>query len=413
MTPANRRGWTIVALLFCATAINYIDRQTLSVLGPTLRLEFNLSEHGYANVVTAFLIPYTIMYSLGGRLMDRFGARLGLAVSLAWWSIATMLTGFARGALTLGVFRCLLGVAEPCVFPAGIKACTEWFPSARRALATGIFSSGSAVGAILAPPVVAWCTLAVGWRFAFLIPGALGLIWLPCWLVAYRKSGPVDPAARTVAVPTWRQLLKDRTVWGLVLPRFAADPVWYFYLFWLPDYLQRARGLSLRDLAVYGWIPFLFADLGSLVSGAVSDRLIRHGWTPARARMAVLIAVGCLSPFGALAGRVSSASFAIAITCLVAFLTQCWSTNSTTLASDLLPAPAVGTAAGMMGTAGSLGGALFAQVLALVIARFGYPAAFAVAAVLHPLAAITTLLLLRRPLLLKVRTFAGREELCE
>ena len=396
MTAAQRRGWVIVALLFCATTINYIDRQTLSVLAPTLRREFALSEHGYANVVTAFLIPYTVMYAIGGRLMDRFGARIGLAVSLGWWSVATMLTGLAKGALSLGIFRCLLGVAEPCVFPAGVKACAEWFPARQRALATGIFSSGSAVGAVLAPPVVAWVTIAFGWRAAFLIPGALGFVWLPCWLAAYRRPVASEPAPQKEAAPSWRQLLRERTVWGLVLPRFASDPVWYFYLFWLPDYLQRVRGLSLRDLAIYGWIPFLFADLGALVGGGLTDWLVRRGWTPVRARMAVLIAAGCISPLGAMAGRVSSAAVAIAITCLVAFLTQCWSTNTSALAADLLPSTAVGTAAGMMGTAGSLGGALFTQALAVMISAFGYPAAFALAAVLHPLAALTLFLFLRK-----------------
>lgn len=392
----NRRRWWIVALLFLATTINYIDRQTLSVLGPTLRQQLHLSESDYANIVTAFLVPYTIMYSGGGRLIDYLGARVGLALSLGWWSIATMLTGLARSAFSLGAYRALLGIAEPCVFPAGIKTCTDLFAPKQRALPIGIFSSGSAVGAVVAPPLVAWFTLQFGWRTAFLVPGLLGICWLPFWLLAHRGEGEAAarhaPAART----PWRELLKRRTVWGLVLARFASDPVWYFYLFWLPDYLQRARHLSLREIAIYGWIPFLFGDFGGISGGAISDWFIRRGVAAANARLWSLLAVACIAPVGAIVGFAPSLASAIAVTCLVAYITQSWSTNTVALASDVVPGEAVGTVTGMMGTAGSLGGALFAQLLGILIAGFGYRSAFIAAALLHPIA-IATLLTFLRP----------------
>ncbi len=397
--------WILLGLLFLATLLNYIDRQTLSVLGPTLREELRLSESDYANVITAFLLPYTVMYTLSGRLIDRVGVRLGLSVCLSWWSLATMLTATARNALQLGLWRFLLGIGEPGVFPAGIRAVAEWFPRRQRALAAGIFSSGSAAGAIVAPPLIAWVTLQFGWRYGFLIPGAAGFFLLPFWIWLYRS--PQDHPAVSEAdlamlrgdevqrpQRTWLELLKRRKVWALVLPRIASDPVWYFYLFWLPDYLQRGRGLSLAEIGMYGWIPFLFADLGNIGGGALSDWLVRRGIPAARARMVVLAAVGVLGPMGALVGRVSTASAAIAVTCLVAFLAQAWATNMATLAADLFPRSETASVVGLMGTAGSLGGAMFSQVLGLAIASFGYPAAFLLAATLHPLAAITLFALL-------------------
>jgi ACS family hexuronate transporter-like MFS transporter len=393
----RRLRWVIAGLLFAATTINYVDRQTLSVLSPLLREELRMTDRDYANVVTAFLAPYTIMYALGGRLIDRVGVRAGAALALAWWSMATMLTAAARSAFSLGFFRFLLGVGEPAIFPAGVRACGEWFPRQERALPTGLFSSGSAVGALIAPPLIALLTLRFGWRYAFLIPGLIGLLWLPFWLWAYRtperrETGeePAEPARG------WLELARDRRVWALVLPRIASDPAWYFYVFWLPDYLQRGRHLNLAEIAAYGWIPYLFADVGNVGGGAVSDWFIRRGARPLQARLTVLVAVGCLAPLSALAGQVGSAVLAVSLICLATFLCQCWSTNIATLAADLLPAASTGTVVGMMGTAGSLGGVLFTQVLGFVVGHFGYPPAFFLAAALHPIAACVLVLLLRK-----------------
>lgn len=389
----ERKRWVIVCLLFVATTINYIDRQTLSILSPLLRRELGLTDRDYANIVTAFLIPYTIMYSLGGRLMDTIGARVGLMLSLGWWSVATMLTAFARDAFSLGFFRFLLGIGEPAVYPAGVKVCGEWFPPRLRATATGIFSAGSGLGAILAPPLVAWLTLTFDWRYAFFIPGLLGLVWLPFWYWFYRPAQ--REAAPGMVAPRWRHLLRLRAVRGLVLARLLSDPVWYFYIFWLPDYLQRERHLSLAQIGYYGWIPFVFADLGQIGGGAISDALVRRGFSAVRARMIVLCAVGCLAPLGLFTGVAPDAATAIAMTCAVAFLVQCWSTNTSTLAADLLPSEHVGTAFGLMGMAGSLAGAVFAQVLGRTIQQFGYTGAFSLAAVLHPTAAIVLFVFLR------------------
>lgn len=413
-TPAGKSRyttvrWWIVGLLFLATVINYVDRQTLSILSATLRKELQLTDRDYANTVSAFLFSYLIMYTVSGRLIDRFGVRLGVGVCIVWWSVASMLTGLARGPLSLAFFRCMLGIGEPGIFPAGVKACGEWFPRQSRALATGIFSSGSAVGAVIAAPLVAWLTLHFGWRLAFVIPGVVGLLWLPLWLKVYRHPAkhPVVTAADLaqleldapgVPPPRWRDVLVKRHVWGLVASRLFSDPVWYFYLFWLPDYLQRIRHLSLKEIGLYVWIPFLFADLGNVLGGIASDALIRRGWPAVRARVTVLASVALLAPFGALIGFMESTAAAIAVTCMITFLCQAWSTNIATLSADITDRKETGTVMGMMGSAGSAMGLVFAQILGFTIAAFGYSSAFVMAACLHPLALLTLFLFLR-PLL--------------
>lgn len=397
--------WWIVALLFLATVINYVDRQTLSILSATLRTELGLTDRDYSNAVSAFLFSYLIMYTVSGRLIDRFGVRLGVTVCIVWWSIASMLTGLARGPLSLAVCRALLGIGEPGIFPAGVKVCGEWFPGKMRALATGIFSSGSAIGAIIAAPLVAWLTSQFGWRMAFIIPGALGLLWLPFWLKFYRHPSQHPAVTRedlatleldqAPAPPArWRDVLRKRPLWGLIASRLFSDPVWYFYLFWLPDYLQRIRHLSLAEIGLYAWIPFLFADLGNVLGGAASDALIRRGWPALRARVTVLGAVACLAPFGAFVGFMESTAGAMAVTCMITFLCQAWSTNIATLCADLTDRNETGTVMGMMGTAGSAMGLVFAQILGFTIAKLGYASAFVMAACLHPLAIITLLVFL-------------------
>lgn len=391
--------WCIVGLLFVATVINYVDRQTLSILSATLRSELGLTDSDYANAVSAFLFSYLVMYTVSGRLIDRFGVRAGVTVCVAWWSVAAMLTALARGAFSLAFLRMLLGIGEPGIFPSGVKACGEWFPKDKRALATGIFSSGSAVGAVIAAPLVVWITLHLGWQVAFLVSGIAGLVWIPLWLLVYRHPSKhpavtpedlakLDAGTETGPRPTWRQLLGKRSVWGLVLARLTSDPVWYFYLFWLPDYFQRIRHLSLVEIGIYGWIPFLFADLGNILGGWISDSLIRRGWSVSRARFAVLGGVALLAPFGACVGFVQSTAAAVAFTCLATFLCQAWSTNMATLSTDLTDRGETGTVLGLMGTAGSLGGLAFAQALGLLISSFGYSSAFVVAAMLHPIGAL-------------------------
>src|SRR5258708_505880 len=260
-TPLSQRlRWFLVGWITVSTSINYMGRQQLSIVAPSLRDEFKLSNQQYSNIVTAFLISYTVMYTVGGRFVDWIGDRVGMASCIVWWSIATMLHSLATGAFSLGVYRFVLGIGEPANYPAALKATTNWFGRAERGAPIAVYSSGSAIGAILAPPLIAWLLLRFGWRAAFLIPGALGLIWVVVWLWIYpqsrRHAGRIIPERAATTGPRWVDLLKDRNVLALVLARLLADPVWYFYLFWTPDYLKRVRGFSLADIGLYGWIPW-------------------------------------------------------------------------------------------------------------------------------------------------------------
>jgi len=398
--------WWVVGLIFFATVINYVDRQTLSILGTTLRTELNLSDHDYANSVSAFLVSYAVMYSVSGRIIDRIGVKFGAAACVVWWSFAAALTGLARGPFSLAAFRFVLGIGEPGIFPAGMKACGEWFPRRLRGTAIGIFSSGSCIGAIIAAPLVVWMTMHWGWRIAFVIPGSVGiLVWLPLWLAVYRKPretliAPADAAeldadANIGERRSWGSLLRERKVWALVLGRVGADPVWYLYLFWLPDYLQRARHLSLAEIGLYAWIPFLFADLGAVFGGMLSDRLIQRGWSAPRARFAVLCSIAALAPLGAAVGFIESTVLSMAVICVIAFLCQAWSINMATLVPDLTSRNETASVMGLLGTSGSLGGIVFAQVLGVSIGIFGYSSAFVMAAVLHPLSLLMLFVLLR------------------
>ena len=395
--------WFIVALLFAAASINYIDRQTLSVLNHTLRGELNFSDAGYANVVTAFLVPYTIMYSAGGRLTDYLGARMGLALSLSWWSVATMLTALSRSVFSLGVFQFLLGVAEPCVYPAGIKSCAEWFPPKERALPTGIFSSGSAVGAVIAPPFVVWLVLRFSWRYAFFAPGLLGLCLVPLWLKAKGARAGTALAASPGSNTRWRQ------PGASFLARTVAEANGLGA--GVAAFCKRSRMVFLPLLAPRlspAGAAFQPARHGRLRMDSVSVRERRGRYR----RRAVGLADSAWDSAGTRADGPADRSglpHAAGRPCRPSqighhgdlpdmpgdFLTQCWSTNTGALAADLLPAASTGTVVGMMGTAGSLGGIVFAQVLGRVVGRFGYSAAFLLAGALHPIAALTLTLLLR------------------
>jgi ACS family hexuronate transporter-like MFS transporter len=406
----NPIRWLILTLLFLATVINYVDRQNLSILAPVLRAQFHLTEIDYSRIVSAFLLSYTVMYAVSGRIIDKIGVRLGMAASILWWSLATVGTAVATGGFSLAAFRFGLGIGEPGVYSAGLRATAEWFSARERALAVAIFSSGSALGAVAAPPLIAFLALRYGWRYAFVLPGLIGLVWLPFWLLIYRKPETHQQTSQssnsqdapqlpgdTDGPPcrSWLKLLRDRKVLAVILPRFASDPVWYFYLFWLPDYLQQSRHFSLAKVGLYAWIPFLFADMGSLLGGATSDSLVRRGWAPARSRIVILFAVACLGPLGAFVGVVDNVTYAIALTCLVAFLCQCWTINIGALMLDLVPLQETSSVTGLSGTAGSLGGILFAQILGVVVVRFGYSTAFVMAATLQPLAMIILLIMLR------------------
>lgn len=390
--------WWIAAVLFLAAVINYVDRQTLSVLAPVLRDEFRMTNTDYSRVVSAFMLAYLIMQTGFGRLMDRLGTRRGYSLCVVWWSIAAMAHAAARSTLDLGVARFLLGLGQAGYWPGAVKAISEWFPARERAVAIGIFTSGSALGAVIAPPLVAWLTMNFQWPSTFLITGSLGFFWLVIWLIFYRhprehpwlRKSELEHIERGQAetsehVP-WKELFRYRQVWGLVLGRMLSDPVWWFYVFWLPEYLKRERDFSLALIGYFAWIPFLAAAAGSLWGGAASSLLIKHGMPLLRARKAVMFLSVLLMMCGIPAVLTANVGTALALISVATFSYATWSANIMTLAADLFPQKIVASVSGLSGTGAATGGIAFTLIVGAVVDRFSYVPVF-IASGLMPLVA--------------------------
>ena len=400
--PAKRLPnirWRVAALLFGATVINYIDRQTLSVLASEITAELGLSDIEYSQVVQAFLICYAAMYMVWGRIIDRWGTRVALAVSMVWWSLANAAHALSRGALGLGLFRALLGIGESGNFLAAEKAISEWFPPQERGFANGIVNAAASTGAILAPPLIVLIFTQWGWRTAFVVTGATGFLWLYFWLRWYWvparhprvtseeraliESAPGRPSRRPVR---WAQLFGFRQTWALFLARVLADPVWWFYLFWLPKYLSDERGFSIVAIGLTTWVPFLTADLGAIAGGLLSGRLIRRGIDPVRARKWVMLPAAAVMPLSLVVPASDSSVVAVSAICAVTFAHMAWKTNLMTMTNDVYPTAVVGSAAGIVGLGSSLGGVIFTGITGVVVERYSYAAIFFVMAFLHPIA---------------------------
>ncbi|MEA3010708.1 MAG: transporter, family, hexuronate transporter [Sphingomonadales bacterium] len=395
----GRVRWVIVGLLFAATAINYVDRQMIGLLKPTLQSEFRWNETTYADIVFYFQLAYAIGYIVFGNIVDRIGARIGYAAAFVIWTTAHMLHAVAHSVFGFAAVRFMLGVGESGNFPAGLKAVTEWFPKKERALATGIFNAGANVGAIITPLVVPALTLAYGWRTAFVITGAVSLLWLVAWIGLYRRpreskqlkpaelayieSDPADPAAR---VP-WARLLGRRETWAFAIGKFLTDPVWWMFLFWLPDFLVKRHGLDLKTFGPPLVVIYVVSDLGSIFGGWTSSRLIHRGWSINRARKTtMLICAIAVTPIF-FAQYVDSLWAAVAIISLATAAHQAWSANLYTLPSDMFPRKAVGSVIGIGGTAGAIGGMIFSLYIGQVLERLGtYSLIFYVAGSVYLLA---------------------------
>ncbi len=375
--------WVICALLFVATTINYVDRQVLGVLAPLLQAELEWSETDYGDVVSWFSVAYAIGFLGVGRLMDRIGVRLGFALSVAAWSVAAMGHALARTTAGFSAARFALGLGESGNFPGAIKAVAEWFPRRERALATGIFNAGSNVGAIVTPILVPWLALTWGWRWAFVVTGALGFLWLAAWLLLYRdpvshprvspaelahiRSDPTDPA-ETIS---WRRLLSYRQTWAFAIGKGLTDPIWWFYLYWLPKFLDAEHGVQLAQVALPLITVYLVADVGSVGGGWISGALIKRGWSVNRGRKAALLGMAVLIVPTMLAPRADSMWLAVAIVSLAAAAHQGWSANLFTLASDLFPRRAVASVVGIGGFAGAVGGILFQRATGRILDATG------------------------------------------
>ncbi len=402
--PTNVR-WLICALLFFAAAINYIDRQVIGILKPTLQEQFHFDEQDYAAIVFTFQAAYAIGLLLSGRIMDRIGVRRGFALAVVVWSIGAVMHGaadwlpwlrsptlsidppavvFLGGATAgLALSRLVLGLGEAGNFPASIKAVAEWFPKKERALATGIFNSGTNIGALVTPLVVPWITLAYGWQWAFVITGVLGFGWVIWWFVSYRDPDThpgvnaaelaiiqSDPVEKTAAIP-WSRLLPHRQTWAFAAGKFLTDPIWWLYLFWVPDFLKRNHGLDLKTMGLPLVVIYLVADVGSIGGGWLSSHLIKRGWsTNAARKTAMLVCALAVVPMLA-AAQVKSLWMAVALVSIAAAAHQGWSANLFTLVSDMFPKRAVGSVVGIGGMAGSVGGMLIALVVGAILQKTG------------------------------------------
>src|SRR5271167_29648 len=376
---AGHFRWVICALLLLGTTKNYMDRQVLGVLKTTLQHDFGWTEIDYGNLVSAFQIAYAMGMLLMGRLIDRLGTRLGYALAMVFWSLASMGTAFANSLTGFAISRYALGFGEAAVFPASIKAVAEWFPKRERALATGIFNAGTNAGAILAALLVPWIVVHWGWRAAFIAIGALGFVWLAFWLLIYRKpsehprvsKGELQYICSDLPTQTgkisWARLIPLRQTWAFVAGKFLTDPVWWFYLFWVPGFLQAKHGLSLSGIGAPIVVIYLISDVGSVAAGWLSSWMIKRGRSINVARKtAMLICAVGVTPI-VFAYRVESTWSAVFLVGLAAACHQGFSANLYTLTSDMFPARAVGSVVGIGGMAGAIGGLFIATIVGHVL----------------------------------------------
>lgn len=404
--------WWVAGLLAFATALNYLDRQTLPVVISELKDSIPIDSAQYGMINSIFLLAYGTMYAIGGRLIDILGSRKGLAIMVAWWSISNILHGFVSSVLGLGIVRFLLGLGEGGGFPGSAKAVSEWFSVKERSLAFGIFNTGSSLGAVIAPPLIALIITMFNWRWAFIISGALGFIWLLFWLKFYStpaKSKLITEEEKTFIESTsdkkeelkkepsvsWLSLFKYRKVWGLMLIKFLTDAGWFFFIFWLPKYLNDVRGLNIKEVGAYAWIPYAAAGLGSFLGGWLSSYLIKKNISLDIARKIPLAISAAMLP-ASLFIMDASLGTAIIFFCLAMFGHQCWSTIVQTLPADMFPSRIIGSVAGLMGCIGTYGAMLFSFVIGFVIEQYGYSSAFLIAGILHPVSFVLILLIIKK-----------------
>lgn len=411
-TAFKLRGlrWWMVGLIFLATLINYIDRLTISVLAPVITHDLGLTNTEFGGIITWFLLAYTISQGLSGKLYDRIGTKRGFACSIVLWSIAAMAHAFARGLASLSVFRFILGLGEAGNWPGAAKTVAEWFPIRERAFGMAIFNSGAAIGSVLAPPLIVWLSLTYGWQTTFIVTGSFGFVWLVLWLFFYqtpdrhkwlseeerqliregqRAEGVADVLVTEPSAPLgWRELLRYRQVWAIVLARFLTDPIWWLYISWLPKYLADARGFSLVKIGLFAWVPYVAADAGSLSGGWVSGYLIGRGWSVDRSRKVVILIAALLMPAGIFAAFARDAMVALALIGVVLFGFQVWINNVQTLPSDFFPDKAVGSVAGLGGTGAGIGSMIFIFSTGWVVDHFSYVPVLVAAGLLAPLGTI-------------------------
>jgi MFS transporter, ACS family, hexuronate transporter len=381
--PAGYYRWIVCVLLFFAATVNYMDRQVIGLLKPTLQSQIGWNEIDYSNIIFAFQLAYAIGLLFVGKVMDWLGSRKGFSLSVLVWSVAAMAHALAHSVMGFGAARFALGLGEAGSFPASIKAVAEWFPKKERALATGIFNSGTNIGALTTPLLVPWITARYGWRMAFIATGAVGFLWLIAWLALYRtpENQPrlskaeldyirSDPPETGVKIP-WLELVPLRQTWAFAIGKFLTDPIWWFFLFWAPDFLFKTYGVSLATVGLPLFVIYQVATVGSIGGGWLSSFWIKRGWSVnASRKTAMLICAIAVVPV-VFASRVSNLWLSVALIALAAAAHQGWSANIFTLASDTFPRRAVGSVVGLGGMFGSVGALLLAKVTGYVLQRTG------------------------------------------
>lgn len=387
MIEQNKVGnyrWIVCALLFFATTINYLDRQVLGLLKPVLEKEFNWTETDYSYIVMAFTATYAIGLVVFGRIIDKIGTKLGYSISITLWSIAAMLHAAVRSTVGFGVARAALAIGESGNFPAAIKTVAEWFPKKERAFATGLLDSGSNIGALVAPIIVPWILGAYGWQEAFIITGAIGFIWLAAWRYYYQKpvdqkklskaefdyihsdNEPEDKVHEKTNIP-WIKLFTLRPTWSFIAGKFFTDPIWYFFLFWLPSYFNSTFHLDLRKPSLPLVIVYTGATVGAIAGGYLSAWLMKKGWSVAKARkMALFVSALCVLPI--IASRYTTDMWVvIGLITLAVAGNAAWSANIYTIVSDMLPRKAVSSVIGIGGMAGAIGGVIFPLFIGFIL----------------------------------------------
>jgi ACS family hexuronate transporter-like MFS transporter len=407
--------WWIAGLLMLATVVNYLDRQCLAVAAPHFMKDLSIDKQTYSYILTGFMLSYMVMQPVAGRVMDWLGTRLGFILAVVLWSVSNMLHGFAGGWRSLAFFRVLLGAGEAGNFPGAIKTVGEWFPPKQRTIATGIFNTGASIGAMLAPPVVVWIIWKWNWQAAFVATGAVGFLWVILWTIFYRppeKHPWLTPRERAViqaehtelpvAEPpkehgVWRVVLPQRNFWAISLARFLSEPAWQFFSYWIPLYMMEARGLDLKGIAMFAWVPFLAAALGCLFGGMLSPFFQKLGLSVLTSRKASATVAGLIMVPAIFIGMAPSPEWAILFFSVGAFAHQTMSSTLLTLPADLFPKRTVGTAYGRAGTAGYAGGILFTLIVGYVAQNIGYAPLFVAIAFLDLIGAGLLWLMVRVP----------------
>ena len=380
--PATGFRWVVLTLVFFAITINYIDRMVISILAPDLRRQYNIGDEAYGYITSAFALSYAFGQLVSGRWLDWIGTRIGYAVALAAWSIASVLHAFARSSWTFGIARGLLGVTESPAYPAAVKTLAEWFPKKERALAMGFANAGANVGAVVAPLLVPWLAMNYGWQSAFVVTGVVGLFWLFFWIPLYRKpaehprvspselayihSDPPEPTGKV----RWVKLLSHPQAWGFVLGKFLTDPIWSFYLFWAATFLSQKHNTNLKTIGLPLVVIYVMADVGSIAGGWLSSGLIKRGWSINGARKLALL-ISALAVVPVIYAAVTPNKWtAVLLIGLAVSAHQGFSSNLYTLVSDTFPKRAVGSVAGLGGTFGYFGTFLFSSLVGLVLGRW-------------------------------------------